>query len=570
MPRNHSRAASGKPPERLLHPALDRGEAVQGPPRSVLNLSGEVPVLRFSIGLFSALAFLEAQGWPWTPGPEGWALGEDGLPRWVAGPRRESTEPPAGAHAALLHRLLAGRPPGTSGRGAGLPRRLRLSGRWRDWLARSRPEEGLVASCRDLLLDLLDMAGSLGSQALPPGRWGLGVIWRPAADLRLPGFRVFRSGGEVDRAGALEAALDPAGEGRTLTPVLLEGVAPYAFAGLEPLLVSSMGSPEGAREWMREALRGGPRGLSESLASVLAEETGGGWILAGDVLDPPSRGALESAALAAGRAVVLLHPTEGRPVGKTEGLRLLWLTPTGEEWYLQHASSCLGPSVETLLHVLAQAGFPAPRCGEPLLPPLDRLPEHPALPRWGRSPSQDVPKADGLVEADLLRTGALPLLLGRARRLELRGEADAARFWQGMVLLAAGQPSPALERWEGMNKSDRSRFGVPFWRARALERLQDFQGLARAVEAAKKDPCLSGELRLALANLEGQVLWLRGDTEGATSLLLRLAKEARDPDLCANTLGVLATVRLFASDAEGALEALHRAEEAAGESPAPA
>jgi len=571
VPRNGSRGAGGgNPPECLLHPALDRPGSARGPQRSVLNLSGEVPILRFSIGLFSSLAFLEAQGWPWTPWPEGWALGEDGLPRWAAEPRQESMDPPAEGHAALIRRLLAGRAPGPTGRGAGLPRRLRLYGRWREWLERSRPEEGLAASCRGLLLDLVEMAAALGPEALPPGRWGVGVVWRPAADLRLPGFRVYRAESGVDRMGAIQAALDPEGEGRTLTPVLLEGVAPYAFAGLEPLLVSRIGSLEGAREWMRSALRDGPKGLTESLARVLAEESGGGWILAGEVLDSQSQKALESAARSAARAVVVLHPTEGRPAGRTEGIRFLWLTPTGEEWYVRHASACLGPSPDDLLRVLGRAGFPAPRCGEPLVPPLDLLPEHPAVPVWGGLGSTDQPRTAGQSEADLLRAGALPALLGRARRWDHRGEPEVARFWQGVALLMAGQPSQALERWEEMKRPERARLGVPYWRARALERLQDFQGLAKAVEAAKKDADLPRELLPALANLEGQVLWLRGDREKAESVLLRLAKEASDPDLRATTLCVLATVRLFASDADGALDFLHRAEEAAGESPPPA
>ncbi|MGC8762432.1 MAG: sigma 54-interacting transcriptional regulator [Acidobacteriota bacterium] len=524
----------------LLHPGLPPGRA--GEVLSPQNLAGERETARFAVGLFSALAFLEAEGWPFRPGLRFWGVGRDGLPLPAAAEAGAPEEAPARTFGALVLRLLS--PRGTP-RGAAppLPRNLRRREAWRAFAGRCGEGGGGEFPCRSLLLGLLDIASSL--EALPPPRWSYGVLADGAGLRRRPGLHLYPAqGGWEGEALRAEALLPSGGEG-PLRAVSLQGIAPYPLAALEPLLALCLGSEEAARRWMGERLGSEGKRLEEDLAALLGRREEEGWWLDGaERLDAASRKVLHGAARTARKTVagVLFHgPGRSSPLG----VRLLWLPPVGEAWYRDHAAACLGAGWQPLLEVLEREGTPPPRAGAPLFPPLETV--LPAAEEAEPRPEE----MDRRTPSHLLR---------RAKRLLAGGREEAARFWEGQAFLSAGQPSLALTLWRSVPPGAVAPGLLPLGRARAFGALHDYGSLAQVLlETEGKEETFSPPVRALLAIQRAVALWLAGRAEEARKALEREEREEAGGDVPLLLLANLATICLRSMDTEGAVRALDQA-----------
>ena len=299
----------------LVHPALGPGLSWENDPssaaisRSPLNLRGEEEILRFGLGLFSSLALLEAEGWPLRPGPRDWVLRPDGLPIFRAAESPPPDTPPLAAYAALIFRLLSGRPSPPQAPWPSVPRRHRRFAAWNGWLTSALAGNGEeTAPFRSRLLALWSLAGDGPPPGLSPG-WGLGFRWLPRGGCSSPGVHAVRT---AARSALLEGvfglALPADRGGLALDPVPLGHPPPYPFAALEPLVRRVLGGQHEAQAWMRESLIGEARRFARRLTPLLARPPGGaGWLLwPGEVLDPDSRAVLDQAAARASVPLVIL------------------------------------------------------------------------------------------------------------------------------------------------------------------------------------------------------------------------------------------------------------------------
>ncbi len=534
----------------LLHPGLPPGTGQQA--LSPRNLAGEREVARFAAALFSSLAFLEAEGWPFRPTPGQWGLGRDGLPVPLPGERPPSSEDPARAFGLWVLRLLA--PRGTSrGRPPSLPRNLRRREAWRAFAGRCTEGGAGELRCRDLLLDLLEIASSLDS--LPPKRWSYGVAAERSGLRRRSGFLLHpvRMGWEAE---ALRAeALLPAGGEPPLLPLSLQGTAPYPLAGLEPLLTLCLGSEGEARRWMGDRLGKGERALEGDLAGLLAGREEGGWWLDGaERMDPASRKVLNAAARAALKAAAGTVPATAG--GSTPlRVRLLWLPPVGEGWYRDHAAACLGEGWNALLEVLEREEAPPPRAGMPLFPPLAA-----ALP----APETGEPRPEEMDRLD--PTG----LFRRAKGLLVKGRAEAARFWEGLALLSAGQPALALEAWKGLSRDAIPPGLLSLAQARAFAALHDYGSLGRVLsETERAEGDVEPQVRALLSTQRAVACWQAGKGEEARRLLEAEEAGALEGDAALLVLANLATLCLRSMDTEASVRALDRAFELTGKETGP-
>jgi len=538
----HRRGPSESVPEGfvLLHPGLPPGTGEQA--LSLRNLAGERETARFAAALFSALAFLEAEGWPLRPGPGPWALGRDGLPVPAPGELPPSDGDPVQAFGALVLRLLAPRAPNRGGTPS-LPRNLRRREAWQAFADRCASGGEGEFPCRSLLLDLLEIASSL--DALPPARWAYGVVAGPVGLRQRPGLSLFPTRSNWEREALRAEALFPAGGEGGLLPLSLRGAAPYPLAGLEPLLVLCLGSEGAARRWVEERLGKGGKALEGDLAALLVRREESGWWLDGaERMDPASRKVLNGAARAAGKTAAGAVPAASGGSSPLR-VRLLWLPPVGEEWYRDHAAACLGEGWNSLLQVLEGDGTPPPRAGAPLFPPLEAaLP----APEAGEPLPEEV---DRQTPSHLFR---------RARRLLAEGRTEAARFWEGQALLAAGQPARALEVWKAVPPGTVPPGLFPLARARAFSALHDYGSLAKVLsETEGKEESFPPPVRALLAIQRAVALWLGGRAEEARKLLEGQEIGTLEGDVALLVLANLATIRLRSMDTEGAVEALDRA-----------
>lgn len=524
----------------LLHPGLAPG--VGGPILSPANLTGEKAVARFGVALFSALAFLEAEAWPFRPGLHHWGLGGDGLPFPASGEPFPPVEDPARTFGAFVLHLLS---PKVSPRSKTptLPRNLRHRDGWRAFADRCAQGGGGEAPCRSLLLDLVDIASSL--EALPPSRWAYGVVGNGTGLRRRPGLHLHPARRGWEQEAMRAEALRPAHGETPLLPLSLRGIPPYPLAGLEPLLALCLGSPAAARRWMGNRLGEGGKALESALAGLLARREEGGWWLDGaEEMDPASRKVLNGACRAAHKTAAGAVPATSQ--GSTPlRVRLLWLPPLGERWYLDHAAACLGEGWDPLLEVLEGEGKPAPRLGTPLFPPLEAV--RPASKSHEPRPDE----MDQLAPAHLFR---------RAKGLLLSERTQAARFWEGQALLAAGQPALALEVWKKVSDGSLPPGLLPLARARAFGALHDYGAMARVLsETEGREEAFPPSIRTLLATQRAVVLWLAGRAEEARKLLEGREAEVPEGDLSLLVLGTLATICLRSMDTEGAVRALDQA-----------
>jgi len=552
----------------LVHPALGPGLFWKSDPpaagisRSLLNLRGEEEILRFGLGLFSSLAFLEAEGWPLRPGPGDWVLRPDGLPLYQAAASPSPEDPQLSGYAALLFRLLSGHHPPPQGPWPSIPRRHRRFAAWNGWLASALAGDGEEgAPFRSRLLGLWSLAAEGPPPGLPPV-WGLGFRWSPRGELSSPGLHAVHT---ESRSALVEAALGLAlpreRGGFALDPVPLGHPPPYPFAALEPLIRQVLGGKREAEAWMREGLIGEARQFAGRLIPLLARPPReAGWLLwPGEALDPDSRAVLDQAAAGASVPLVILYESQGESGGQTGSPRLLWFSETAEGWYLDHARALLGEEPEPLLAALTRYDDDHPRCGDPLLPPALIPMSPPARPLLGAGGSQAVPPAPPAASefARLAAEGHLVALLYGAKEAR-RKDAEEGQYWEGVVLLHLGQPLLAMRMWEGLPEESKWSHGLALQRIKALERLQDYRAADRQADEALARPLPAAE-RDAIHLLKGQFHWLLGRFPEAESCLEGVATTTKDPDLRVQALCHWATAVLHDDRPEQALALLERA-----------
>ncbi len=553
---------------RLVHPALCRlsrdgcGFAVgepwrDGDLRAPSNLKEEVPVLRFGLGLFTALALLEAEGWPLRPSPGRWAVAPDGLPVLLDGPGEAASAYPAESHVALLHGLLAGRRSPPKSGWAPVPRRHAHAAGWNAWFGEVRGE-GSPASCHRSLLALWAFADAARLAPQMPAAWGVAARWSVA--LPAGGFHPFA----VDGPHEVQAALGLAGP-RAIA-VRLGGAPPYPYASLEPVVAVLLGAEE-ARAWMGRHLGDGEEGLVKALATLLAKGDGG-WVLhPASALDRASRTVLERAAEGSHASVILLEhgrPPSGPRALEAGAVRLPWLPPVAEGWYLEHARALLGEDTRAILRALESSLPDQPRCGGPLLPPLPG--------GWRRPPSGYLgPRTGGGGGPDpeaAAREGRLADLVAHAERLGAAGDEAGREFWHGAALVLLGQPSLALTRWTTLPRAWEERPRLELYRARAYERMHAYHEASAALAEARRAGLREEDLPLA-DMLDPQLLWLDGRTDEASRLLTRVVEGCGDADLRAQALCHLATQALHDNRMDEAVRHLERAREVMPGNPQP-
>ncbi len=559
----------------LRHPAFaspppdgSQGDGVRTSLRSVRNLKDEADILRFALGLFSALAFLEAEGWPRVPSAEDWALNPSGLPVLASGADGDPRQAPA-QHAGLLYRLLGGRhfEPGSDP--PSLPRRHKHYGLWNAWMADAlNPDGGPAPTCRDLLIQLRDLADQSGLVPGLPSTWGTGVVWKPSVRRWPQGFEAFfgRTRTTMEAVFALAGAPDESG--RTLAPVYIGDAPPYPFASLEPLVAHALGTDEAARDWMRDRLSEGPEALLATFVALLESTDADGWLLwPASALEPDGLALLRRAASSLKRPIILLDRGQGRPAGTVTRIRLLWLTPTAEKWYLEHAEALFGTDGEAILESLEALPDDQPACGSPLVPPTPASLRKPYRPVLG-NPAGDTTYVPPLHEEEaeedprrLADEGHLAELAVRARTWQERDGAEGA-LWSGVVFLLMGQPLVALDLWEGLGGTREARGALGVLRARCCERLHDLGG-AKKILASLDEASLATWDRETATMLEGQIRWLEGGIDEAEASLLQLAQRSENPDVRVQALCHAATALLHGNRIEKALRLLQQAEEAA-------
>jgi DNA-binding NtrC family response regulator/tetratricopeptide (TPR) repeat protein len=553
---------------RLVHPALSRlsrdgrGFATGGPwPDGALrapeNLRDELSVLRFGLGLFTALALLEAEGWPDRPSPSRWAVAPDGLPVLLSAGQGAPSDGLSEPHAALLHGLLAGRRAPRKSGWALVPRSHRNAAGWNAWFREVRGE-GRPVSCRTALLALWSLADRSGLDPALPSSWGVAARWSGGGSA--PGLTTQAAEG----AHALQAALGLAGA--ECLVVRLGGAPPYPYAALEPLAAAALGAKE-ARAWMGRHLAGGEETLIGALSKLLGEGVGA-WVLhPASVLDPGSLRVLQEAASRSSRPVILLADCgEGGSAAavRAEGLHLPWLPPVAEAWYLEHARALSGDEPGALLRALEALPPGQPRCGGSLLPPVPEGWRRPARSFLG-SRAGAVKSGDPETAA---REGRIADLLAAASESGAQGHGEERDFWRGAALMLVGQPALALAAWGTLPAVWPERARLNLYKARARERMQEFAKGAAALKEARASGLRREDLPLAHM-LEAQFLWIDGKSDESQSLLTGVADGCGEADLRAQALCHLATQALHDNRIDEAVRYLERARGALPERPQP-
>ncbi len=566
----------------LRHPAFPPGihlepggDAVGGALRSVRNLKDEGDILRFSIGLFSALAFLEAEDWPRVPSADDWALGGGGLPVLSAAAPKKAPEEAGRQHAALLYRLLGGKTPPSGAALPSLPRRHRHYAKWNAWMASAlKPDEVFRPSCRELLLALWNVAAQIGMAPNLPTSWGVGVVWEPAIERWPEGFEAIFSRTRTGMEAVFDLASSPDEAGRKLTPVYLGDAPPYPYASLEPLIASALGTEEAARDWMRDHLGEGPEALLVSLVELLDKAPSEGWLLwPSSALDSKGLTLLRRAASSLNHPIVILDRGQGKAAGIVRRIRLPWLTPTAERWYSEHAEALLGDDRETILQALEDLPNDQPACGSPLMPPVPeslRVPFRPTLgsadEERGHAPPSRRDETHETLQ-DLANEGRLAELAVRAR-IEMERDPAGSALWEGVVFLLMGQPLVALRLWDGLGRTKGTKGRLGVLRARCYERLHDL-GRAKKVLQDIGRAALEPSDRETAVLLENQIRWLEGDIDEAEKNLIRMAENTDDPDVRVQAICHAATALLHSNRIERALRLLQQADEAAPLHPQP-
>ena len=581
--RSRSAESSGAPEPcawvRLRHPAFASGPrrgAGTVPQemayRSPLNLKREDEILYFALGLFSALAFLEREGWPFRPAPENWVLDGDGLPCLLRPPGEPASDATGSEHAALIFRFLAGKPAPASGPWPTLPRRHKNFARWNAWLSAARGRTGRDgSSLHDLLSGLWDFrAHGIFCHELPSA-WGAGAVWEAPFQAWPKGYSELKGKGQRVLEGALAHACDSSNE-PPLSAVFLGNPPPYPFAALEPLMAALLGGTGAARSWIGARLAGGIQALSDELSKLLEANPGAGWILwPGLALDAESRRVLMGAGLSLQKPLVALSEGPEAGAGRLSRVHLLWLPGTAERWYVEHAEAFFGPGTEDLL--IALDGLPAgePRSGSALVPPTPKSLSVPRRNRLGR-PSKADPLTAVLPKAEspevLARRGDLAQLLLDSRRLRGKGAEAEGLFWEGTVLLLIGQASLALALWGECGPDPKHPGRLDVYRARAYEKLQDYGRALKSLRNAEAQSVSGRDRELGLL-LKGQLLWVSGRTKEAEAILSDLACASADPDVRSQAVCHVATLALHCGRVEEALRLLEEARSLAPEDPEP-
>ena len=561
----------------LVHPALlhlHGRSSSPGPLRAPTNLKDEGDILRYGLGLFSALAFLEAEGWPRRPHPGGWAMGEDGMPAlsgYGTAPREngeEGTANPVLSHAALLARLLGAKRAEVGGSRPPVPRRHRSAAGWNEWFSGLVGEDG-TASARAGLLGLWELADRWGFKPGIPSTWGIGFTWSPSPSLST-GIQTFGCPNPLALSAALASWAD--GVGGALRPVHMPDITPYPFSALEPLAAAALGEETSASAWMRDHLGGGEAAMVHALCGLL--DGSGGWLLWPAVaVDEASLKVLDRASSKAGVPVHLLECDEGSggdtvPSGDPSHVHLLWLPPRAQVWYLEHAEALLGPDPHALLDSLARLPSDQPRGGGPLLPPLPADLAAPSRGFLGNWPEKPRVRSAG-TPAATARGGRLAELLVSARRMKGdSGEHAEGLFWEGAVLCFMGQPALALQAWRSEAPAPGTEGRLAVFRTRAHDWLQDRRAARKALEEARKFG-LNEEDAMQAELAHGQLLWVEGKGAEAEKRFTALVSTAADGNVRAQALCHLATFLLLANRPAEALVRLEEARYALPEPPEP-
>jgi DNA-binding NtrC family response regulator/tetratricopeptide (TPR) repeat protein len=509
-------------------------------------------VVRFAVGLFSALAFLEAEGWPCRPSPGEWSANLDGLPRWSPPPGPPYEVPPALGHARLLHRLLGGKQAREGQPWPRLPKRNGLSGAWDAWMGRAQSRGAEPGACRALLLDLLDLAAPLGERGLLPAAWGVGLAWE-AGRAWTNGLQRASVKSEAELRAAVAPPLLGEAEGKP-RPLHLGSVPPFPFGGLEPLLSGLLGGVEEARAWLRGRLAGGSESVAEGLAELL-RASGGGWILwPSRILDPSSLEALERAARLRSGPLVLLDVDGGESWVQVKRVHLLWLPEVAEGWYLQHLKALTGEE-SPRLDLLDTLPPGEPRCGASLLPPVPAALPAPASPLLGGGPWK---RGGGS-----LGDGAAPVLLLRKGRLaELlvvcaHNGSGGANLWTGALYAHLGQAGLAQQALDssGEKTDEGCRWLYRGWVHRHREESRQAAQCAHKALALPLDPFHRVQALLLAAHSE----WLAGRRKEAGALFEEALSSAPDADLGAQTRTWMAACALHDGESERAASLLEEA-----------
>jgi DNA-binding NtrC family response regulator/tetratricopeptide (TPR) repeat protein len=552
----------------LVHPALSRlsrdgsGFATGGPwPDDALrapeNLRDELSVLRFGLGLFTALALFEAEGWPERPSPSRWAVAPDGLPVLMSAGQGAPSDGLSEPHAALLHGLLAGRRAPRKPGWALVPRSHRSASGWNAWFREVRGD-GRPVSCRRALLALWSFADRSGLDPQLPSSWGVAARWSGGG--WAPGLTTRTAQG----AHALQAALGLAGAESLV--VRLGGAPPYPYAALEPLAAAALGAKE-ARAWMGRHLEGGEETLIGALSLLLSEGAEVCVLHPASALDRGSLRVLREAVRGSSRSVLLLSESgEGGNSSAVEAQSLLlpWLPPVAEAWYLEHARALFGEEQGAVLCALEALPSGQPRCGGSLLPPVPQGWRRPARSFLGSRSGA----AKGEDPETAARQGRVANLLAAASEFGAQGHDGERDFWRGAALMLVGQPALALEAWDALPASWSEPARLTLYRARARERMQEFQKGAAELKEARKADLRREDLPLA-DMLEAQFRWIDGRGDEARRLLEGVAQDCDDGDLRAQALCHMATQALHDNRIDEAVRCLERARGVLPERPQP-
>ena len=219
----------------------------------------------------------------------------------------------------------------------------------------------------------------------------------------------------------------------------------WDLSKLEPLVAKALVKSD-AQSWMSETLGRGEEAFMEALGTLLGQ-SGKGWILhPAEALDETSLRVLKGSLERGASTVVLLRQgAAGCPAaGHARRIRLLWLPPAAEAWYLEHARALLGSDTAAWLLALERCPDDQPRCSAPLLPPLPQGFSGTARPcfggRKGTAFENEAPEAAA-------RMGHLGTLYAASHRLRAEGAGAEGRFWEGVVFFLMGQPALALAAW---------------------------------------------------------------------------------------------------------------------------
>ena len=539
--------------------------------RSVTNLRKEKELLRFASGLFSSLAFLEAEGWPIRPSPEDWVLGVDNLPRLkptIAECSREGDV--VKAHASLLYALFSGSRPPLEGKPPSLPRRHRHFALLNSWmaLALKEPASNPGPGARVLLYELFKIVKDCGYEWELPPRWGVGVKWRSAFKKWPGGINFFK----CTHGTAVDAALDMASGALPGTveagSVNLGTPDPYPYAGLEPLLAELLGSRREARAWLSAVIEKGEEEMISRLAALFRDNGNRPWVLhPAAILDSRSVEILKGAASSSSVDLSLLVCNEGKSIGEVKSIKPLWLSSVAGNWYLEHCEALLGDDLDVVLGNIEALPAGQPSWGSPLLP---RLPENfttPARPFLGNASKVEEAEKGDATGSDvsfvrlhgLEEEGRLAELYAASNALKDINSSDAA-YWEGVILLHLGQPQLALEKWKGLAPSENAAGWLLINRALCHERLGEFDKVL-SVLASTDSLALSEEEKSVAAMIRAQSMWIaEKKTDEALDVLSFVEKNSSRREVLARVLCHKATIQLFSNKVDEAVSLLKDAE----------